>query len=57
VDAEILPWNLKAHSLIDTQYANVSEQSIMDRQHLLTNLKTLHALMQYTKITVGQQKI
>ena len=39
MDAEILPWNLKAHSLIDTQYANVSEQALMDRQYLLNKLQ------------------
>ena len=39
MDAEILPWNLKAHHLIDTQYANVSEQALMDRQQLLNKLQ------------------
>ena len=40
MDAEILPWNLKAHGLIDSQYANVSEQALMDRQYLLNKLQT-----------------
>ncbi len=39
MDAEILPWNLKAHSLIDKQYANVAEQALMDRQVLLNKLQ------------------
>ena len=39
MDAEILPWNLKAQNLINTQYANVSEQALMDRQHLLNKLQ------------------
>lgn len=39
MDAEILPWNLKAHSLIDRQYANVAEQAFMDRQLLLNKLQ------------------
>ncbi|MGM9949122.1 MAG: polynucleotide kinase-phosphatase [Lysinibacillus sp.] len=39
MDAEILPWNLKAHGLIDTQYANVAEQALMDRQFLLNKLQ------------------
>lgn len=38
MDAEILPWNLKAHGLIDKQYANVSDQALMDRQMLLSKL-------------------
>lgn len=39
MDAEILPWNLKAHGLIDAQYANVAEQALMDRQLLLNKLQ------------------
>jgi polynucleotide kinase-phosphatase len=39
MDAEILPWNLKAHSLIDTQYANAAEQALMDRRMLLDKLQ------------------
>ena len=39
MDAEILPWNLKAQHLIDKQYANVSEQALMDRQQLLNKLQ------------------
>ncbi len=40
MDAEILPWNLKAHGLIDRQYANVAEQALMDRKFLLNKLQT-----------------
>lgn len=40
MDAEILPWNLKAHGLIDQQYANVAEQALMDRHLLLNKLQT-----------------
>lgn len=38
IDAEILPWNLKAHHLIDQQYASVAEQALMDRHHLVNKL-------------------
>ncbi|MCT6923782.1 polynucleotide kinase-phosphatase [Metasolibacillus sp.] len=40
LDAEILPWNLKAQSLIDEQYAHVAEHALMDRQKLATKLQT-----------------
>ncbi|WP_342471744.1 AAA family ATPase [Metasolibacillus sp. FSL H7-0170] len=40
LDAEILPWNLKAQSLIDKQYAHVAEHALMDRQKLATKLQT-----------------
>lgn len=39
MDAEILPWNLKAQSLIDAQYAHVAENALMDRQRLLQKLQ------------------
>lgn len=31
VDAEIMPWNLKAKELISSQYAHVAENAILDR--------------------------
>lgn len=39
LDAEILPWNLKAKELISSQYAHVSEVSLLDRQKLLEKLE------------------
>lgn len=38
LDAEILPWNLKAQQLIDQQYAHVAEQALMDRTKLVEKL-------------------
>ncbi len=38
LDAEILPWNLKAKELISSQYAHVAEVAIMDRLKLLEKL-------------------
>lgn len=35
LDAEIMPWNIKAKELISSQYAHVAENAILDR----TNLK------------------
>ncbi|TCI27732.1 polynucleotide kinase-phosphatase [Exiguobacterium sp. SH5S4] len=34
LDAEILPWNLKARDLIRNQYAHVAEQALLDREQL-----------------------
>ena len=31
LDAEIMPWNLKAKELISNQYAHVAENAILDR--------------------------
>ncbi len=39
LDAEILPWNLKAKELISAQYAHVSEVALMDRQKILDKLQ------------------
>ncbi|MGN7478564.1 AAA family ATPase [Solibacillus silvestris] len=39
MDAEILPWNLKAHRLIDQQYETVAENAIMDRYKLIEKFK------------------
>jgi len=39
LDAEILPWNLKAKELISSQYAHVSEVSLLDRKKLLEKLE------------------
>ncbi len=38
LDAEILPWNLKAKELINSQYSHVSEVALMDRKKLQENL-------------------
>ncbi|OKP81941.1 polynucleotide kinase-phosphatase [Paenibacillus helianthi] len=39
LDAEIIPWNLKARELIATQYAHVAEAAAMDREHVLEKLR------------------
>ncbi|WP_141431101.1 polynucleotide kinase-phosphatase [Bacillus sp. 03113] len=39
LDAEILPWNLKAKELISTQYAHVAEIAMMDRTKLKEKLE------------------
>jgi len=38
LDAEIMPWNLKAKELISKQYAHVAENAIMDRSMVLEKL-------------------
>lgn len=38
MDAEILPWNLKAQRLIDQQYETVAENALMDRHKLMEKL-------------------
>ncbi|MGI8349211.1 polynucleotide kinase-phosphatase [Niallia circulans] len=38
LDAEILPWNLKAKDLIIQQYAHVAEMSVMDRDKIYEQL-------------------
>lgn len=38
LDAEIMPWNLKAKELIRSQYAHVSENAILDRSCLLKKM-------------------
>ncbi|WP_042142010.1 polynucleotide kinase-phosphatase [Paucisalibacillus sp. EB02] len=44
LDAEIMPWNLKAKELISNQYAHVSENAILDRRILKDKLKeTVHS--------------
>ncbi|WP_310831562.1 polynucleotide kinase-phosphatase [Paenibacillus pedocola] len=43
LDAEIIPWNLKARELIATQYAHVAESAIMDREKLLEKLRQAEA--------------
>ncbi|WP_332645527.1 polynucleotide kinase-phosphatase [Lysinibacillus sp. 54212] len=56
LDAEILPWNLKAQSLIDEQYAHVAEHAMMDRQKILQklqetkNLDVSHWLAEYEEL-------
>ena len=44
LDAEILPWNLKAQSLIDAQYAHVAEHALMDRQKVLQKLQATNSI-------------
>lgn len=39
LDAEIIPWNLKARELIASQYAHVAEAAVMDRGHLAEKLR------------------
>ncbi|MGE6376064.1 polynucleotide kinase-phosphatase [Peribacillus muralis] len=39
LDAEIMPWNLKAKELISRQYAHVSENAILDRTILKDKLE------------------
>lgn len=39
LDAEILPWNLKAKDLILNQYAHVGEMALLDRQKLKVSLQ------------------
>ncbi|WP_139891622.1 polynucleotide kinase-phosphatase [Bacillus sp. D386] len=39
LDAEIMPWNLKAKELIQNQYAHVAENAIMDRDSLKNKLE------------------
>lgn len=38
LDAEIMPWNLKAKELISSQYAHVSENALLDRKKILERL-------------------
>ena len=38
LDAEIMPWNLKAKDLISEQYAHVSENAILNRMKLKEKL-------------------
>ncbi|WP_214842457.1 polynucleotide kinase-phosphatase [Exiguobacterium sp. s150] len=40
LDAEILPWNLKARELIRNQYAHVAEQALLDRKQLQQTLES-----------------
>ncbi|MFY3791119.1 polynucleotide kinase-phosphatase [Ureibacillus sp. MALMAid1270] len=39
LDAEIMPWNLKAKELISSQYAHVSENAILDRSVLKSKIE------------------
>ncbi|NPC94073.1 polynucleotide kinase-phosphatase [Bacillus sp. WMMC1349] len=41
VDAEIMPWNLKAKELISNQYAHVAENAILDRSLLKHKLESV----------------
>jgi hypothetical protein len=43
LDAEIVPWNLKARELISSQYAHVAEASLMDRELVLGKLHDAEA--------------
>lgn len=40
LDAEIMPWNLKAKELISSQYAHVAENALLDRKLLTAKLTT-----------------
>lgn len=40
LDAEIMPWNLKAKALISSQYAHVSENAILDRTKLKEKIES-----------------
>jgi polynucleotide kinase-phosphatase len=40
LDAEIMPWNLKAKELISSQYAHVSENAILDRMKLKEKIES-----------------
>ncbi|WP_019415155.1 polynucleotide kinase-phosphatase [Paenisporosarcina sp. TG20] len=39
LDAEIMPWNLKAKELISSQYAHVVENAILDRTKLIEKIE------------------
>lgn len=41
LDAEIMPWNLKAKELISGQYAHVAENAILDRSKLKEKLEAV----------------
>ncbi|WP_203248844.1 polynucleotide kinase-phosphatase [Sporosarcina beigongshangi] len=41
LDAEIMPWNLKAKELISEQYAHVAENAILDRSKLKEKLEVV----------------
>lgn len=62
MDAEILPWNLKAQSLIDKQYAAVAEHARMDRDALVkklaatTQVDVSHWLSQYEEKRQNAEK-
>ncbi len=43
LDAEIVPWNLKARELIASQYAHVAEAALHDRQTILDTLQVAGA--------------
>ena len=43
LDAEIVPWNLKARELIAAQYAHVGEAALLDRSKLVDKLKQAKA--------------
>jgi len=40
LDAEIMPWNLKAKELISSQYAHVAENAILDRTKLKDKIES-----------------
>lgn len=60
LDAEIVPWNLKARELIASQYAHVAEASLMDRGTVLDKLREAEAAgrdvgewLQETEVKLG----
>ncbi|WP_339287098.1 polynucleotide kinase-phosphatase [Paenibacillus sp. FSL R5-0486] len=58
LDAEIVPWNLKARELIASQYAHVAEASMMDRSTVLDKLREAQAagrnVEEWLQETVGK---
>lgn len=44
LDAEIMPWNLKAKELINSQYAHVAESAILDRSLLRAKLEKVEKI-------------
>ncbi|WKA56678.1 metallophosphoesterase [Planococcus shixiaomingii] len=54
LDAEVMPWNLKAKELINGQYAHVAENAILDRSSLLTKLSNASAGNEELKKWLGE---
>nr|WP_209972605.1 polynucleotide kinase-phosphatase [Paenibacillus eucommiae] len=54
LDAEIVPWNLKARELIASQYAHVAEAAIMDRKYIMEKLQMAHAAGRDVQDWIGE---
>lgn len=50
LDAEIMPWNLKAKELINNQYAHVSENAMLDRSLLKNKIES--AVSEHKEISI-----